>query len=260
MLQRMEDPKNMFTLDQIVGSKKQTPLRCIIYGPAGVGKTTLASRFPSPILLRVEDGAGELDIPTFPQQVRYLQELDAAITALKNGQHEFKTLIVDSIDWLEPIVWQYVCEGAGKKSIEEFGYGKGYVLACDIWRKVLAKIESLKAVGMNVVLIAHGLPVKFDPPDSDSYMRYDVKLHSKSAELVKEWADSIFFIQYQVRVTSADPSMLGSKGKATGDGTRVIYTAERPAYIAKSRKALPPVFPIEKIEDYGEFLKLVFEN
>lgn len=227
---------NPFDISAIVSSKGFQPMKIVLYGVPGIGKTTFAGTFPSPVLLRTENGAAALDIPTFPKLITSLQDLDMAIAALR-GDHQFKTLIIDSLDWLEPLVWQYVCTKEGKENIEDFGYGKGYVKVDDVWRAIQAKLEKLRTLrGMNIVTIAHAVPVTIDPPDSEPYQRYSLKLHRRGAALWMEWAEMILFLNYKARIVKKD----GEKAKATGSGDRVIYTAERPAYQAKSRWPLEP--------------------
>lgn len=218
----------------------------------------MAAAFPSPILLRIEDGASEIDVPTFGGIVRSMQDLDTALTALK-GKHPFKTLIVDSIDWLEPIIWAYTAKSQGKENIEDFGYGKGYVMAADVWRRVLNKFDILVSNGMNVVLIAHSQTARFDPPDSEPYMRYDIKLHARASDVIREWASAIYFLNYIVTVR-AESAVKRTKGKGIGDGMRCVYTSERPAFIAKSRKALPDHIDIESDTLYQPFVDMLFNS
>lgn len=248
--------ENVFSLGGIVSAKRSAPLRCVIYGPPGVGKTTMAAAFPSPILLRIEDGASEIDVPTFGGVVKTMQDFDGALNALK-GEHDFKTLIIDSIDWLEPIIWAYTAKSQNKDSIEDFGFGKGYVFAAEVWRRVLSKLDVLVSKGMSVVLIAHSQTTRFDPPDSEPYMRYDIKLHSRASDVIREWASAIYFLNYVVTVR-AESQVKHTKGKGMGDGTRCIYTSERPAFIAKSRKALPDSIDVDAGTMYRPFVEMLF--
>ena len=219
-----------FSLDTVRSSKNFEAQKVLLYGVPGIGKTTFAATFPAPILLRTEDGASALDVPTFPKLLQAMPEFDDAMKALQ-GRHSYKTLILDSLDWLEPIIWRYVCAKEGKGNIEDFGYGKGYVKVDDVWRMVQGKLEKLRQRGMHIVTIAHAVPITYDPPDSDPYQRYSVKLHKRAAAVWMEWADMTLFLNYKSKVISAE----GQKTKAKGSGDRVIYTAERPAYQAKSR-------------------------
>lgn len=227
-----EPAVNPFDLAAITTSRSFPPQKILIYGVPGVGKTTFASTFPAPILLRTEDGASALNIPTFPAIVTDLRQLDKAIAALLKG-HDFKTLIVDSLDWLEPLVLSYICEVAKKESIEDFGFGKGYVKAEETWRRIVAKLEKLRQRGMHIITIAHAVPVTYDAPDTDPYQRYSLKLHKRAAAVWMEWADMTLFLNYKANVIKSDKE--GGKAKAKGSGDRIIYTQERPAYQAKSR-------------------------
>lgn len=227
-----EPAVNPFDLAAITTSRSFPPQKILIYGVPGVGKTTFASTFPDPILLRTEDGASALNIPTFPAIVTDLRQLDKAIAALLKP-HDFKTLIVDSLDWLEPLVLSYICEVAKKESIEDFGFGKGYVKAEETWRRIVAKLEKLRQRGMHIITIAHAVPVTYDAPDTDPYQRYSLKLHKRAAAVWMEWADMTLFLNYKANVIKSNKE--GGKAKAKGSGDRIIYTQERPAYQAKSR-------------------------
>ena len=234
-----EELMDEFALNSIVSSRAPTmpPQKIVIYGTPGIGKTTFASTFPKPILMRFEDGASAMDVPTFPKLFTSLSDLNKGIKTLK-GDHDFKTLIIDSIDWMEPLVWAFTCqkhEGDPNKGIEQFGYGKGYIHADIVWRNIQSSLEYLRSQrGMNIIAIAHAVPVTVDPPDMEPYQRYSLKLHKRGAALWMEWADMILFINYKMHILK-DADNKTAKGKAKGTGERVIYTQERPAYQAKSR-------------------------
>lgn len=249
-----DDYIDAFCLDAITSSKSFPAQKIIIYGVPAVGKTTFATTFPAPILLRTEDGACALDVPTFPKIVSSLQDFDKVLAAL-HGEHQYKTLVIDSLDWLEPLVFEYACRAEGKLNIEDFGYGRGYVKADDIWRRVLAKLDLLRQKkGMHVVAIAHATPVLFDAPDTPAYQRYQLKLHKRGAALWTEWADMMLFVNYKVNVlASADQNSAAQKAQGTGE--RVIYSHERPAFLAKSRWPLPDEIFIGKDMTWAEFHK-----
>lgn len=228
---------NPFELAAVTSSKEWRGQKIIIYGVPGIGKTTFAGTFPKPILLRTEDGAAALDIPTFPARVTRMSDFNEVFKAL-NGKHDFKTLIIDSLDWLEPLVFQSVIDEHNrekpsdlKNSIEAFGYGKGYVKAKELWQRFFTKLDKLQERGMSIVAIAHAAAVIFEAPDADPYQRYSLKMNKHSAALWMEWADMILFLNYKTSVIKGESGKL--KGK--GHGERVIFTQERPAYQAKSR-------------------------
>ena len=224
-------------LDAVTSSKTFSPQKVVVYGIPGVGKTTFAGTWPKPVLLRTEDGAGALDIPTFPQVARSIDDVRKAMNALLKGNHEFKTLVIDSLDWLEPIVWEEVCREGGKRNIEDYGYGKGYVRVDEKWQRIQQGLDALRERRkMHIVCIAHAAAETFDPPDADPYQRYSIKLHKRARALWTEWAEMLLFLNYRAKVVRADGAV---KAKAYGSGERVIYTMERPAYQAKSRWPLP---------------------
>lgn len=234
-----EELMDEFSLNSIVSSRAETmpPQKIVIYGTPGIGKTTFAATFPRPILIRFEDGAAALDIPTFPKLFRDLKDLNKAMQTLK-GKHDFQTVIIDSLDWMEPSVFSYTCEkhnGDPDKGIEQFPYGKGYMHADIVWRNIQQSLEHLRVKrGMNIIAIAHAAPVIVDLPDLDPYQRYSMKLHKRGSALWMEWADMILFVNYKAKVHK-DLNDNRAKGKAKGTGERVIHTQERPAYQAKCR-------------------------
>ncbi|MDR1946420.1 MAG: ATP-binding protein [Desulfovibrio sp.] len=227
---------NPFSLQSVVSSKARTmpPQKIVIYGTPGIGKTTFAGTFPDPILVRFEDGAAALDIPTFPQLVTGVTQLNMIFAALK-GQHSYKSVIFDSLDWLEPLTWAYLCDKEKVDNIESFGYGKGYIKLDEVWRQIQSKLECLRTQrGMNVIVIAHAAAVTVDLPDSEAYQRYSMKLHKRAAALWMEWADMILFTNYETHIQKDEKKKM-AKAKGIGTGNRVIFTQERPAYQAKCR-------------------------
>jgi AAA domain len=110
--------------------------RILIHGVAGVGKTTFAAAAPKPVFVQTEDGLGTLEVPRFPL-ARTFDEVMEGLATLYTDRHDFETIVVDSVDWLEPLIWQRACRDNGWVSIEDAGYGKGYVAALDLWRQYL---------------------------------------------------------------------------------------------------------------------------
>lgn len=215
------------------------PPRVMIYGPQGVGKTTFGASAPNPIMVPVEDGMGHLGIPSFPLLTTYEQVMEA-LYAVLTEQHDYSTLVLDSIDWLEPLVWRYTCSRFKKSDIEDFGYGKGYISALDDWRVVLQTLSDIRMKrGMAVVIVSHAHVKKYDDPTAESYDRYQIKLHDRASALLEEWCDAILFLNHRISVAKDDAGFNKTRKRGVGTGERVIYTEERPAFKAKNRYDLP---------------------
>ena len=210
------------------------PQKAVIYGPEGVGKTTLASQLPSPVFLDTEGGTHHLDVVRFPD-VRTWDDVLAATKSLASGDHEFKSFVIDTADWLEKRLAEHLCRKANKESIEDFGYGKGYVLIAEEFAKFLASLDALLARGIHVVFLAHSTVRKFESPDqAGSYDRYELKLSKQVAPLLKEWADLILFTNYVTKVAESDTG----RRRGIGGRERVIMTTHCAAYDAKNRHGL----------------------
>jgi hypothetical protein len=169
-----------------------------------------------------------------------------SLSALYSEPHEFSTVVIDSVDWLEPLVWAKACRDNGWGSIEDAGYGKGYVAALGLWRQYIEGLNALRDDrGMTVVQIAHTDIKRFDSPEHDPYDRYVIKLHSRAAALLQEHSDIVLFANYRISTVKSDVGFNKKISRAVGSGERVIHTAERPAYLAKNRYGLPDTLPLE---------------
>ena len=210
------------------------PQKAVIYGPEGVGKSTLASHLPSPVFLDTEGGTHHLDVVRFPD-ARTWDDVTSAAAQLARGDHEFKSFVIDTADWLEKRLAEHLCRKASKESIEDFGYGKGYVLVAEEFAKFLASLDTLLHGGTHIVFLAHSTVRKFESPDQvGSYDRYELKLSKQVAPLLKEWADLILFTNYVTKVAESD----SGRRRGIGGRERVIMTTHCAAYDAKNRHGL----------------------
>lgn len=226
------------SLASLQRKERPKPPIVTVFGPGGVGKTTFAAGAPNPVLLAVEDGIGSLDVPHW--RITSYAELMAAIGVLYSEEHDRKSVIVDTLDWCEPVVWAETCARNNWQSIEDAGYGKGYVAALVVWREVIEGLRALRDErGMTVILLAHHQVKKFDDPTTDSYDRYLLKLHDKASALFLELSDVVAFLNYRISIREEKKgnTVLGRRG--VGGGNRVLYLEERPGFTAKNRYATP---------------------
>lgn len=219
-------------------TRNSLPPRVVIHGDGGVGKTTFAAGAYAPIFLPFEDGLSGIETSAFPLLTSYDQALEAIATLAGDG-HEYGTAVVDSLDWLEPLIWHKVARAAGKQSIEEISYGKGYAEALPLWRDFLDGLNHLReAKGMAVILIAHSEIKRFEAPDSEPFDRYQIKLHKGANAMVREWADVIGFAHHETAIKKENNGFT-TRSRGIGTGRRLLRVVETPACVAKNRYALP---------------------
>jgi len=239
-----------------VKSMKQTfrPRKVLIYGTSGVGKTTWASKWPKPVMIRTEDGANGLDCDAFDLATDITQFTEH-LGQLETEQHEYETLIIDSLDWLERIFWAHVCKEGGKETIKDFGYGDGYVAAAALWSRLTNRLSGLIDKGMNIVLIAHASKETVQDPEHGAYDRFAPKLDKRANGIITEWCDEVLYATFPM-VTKTDPTDKSKKNArqlAVGIDGRVIYTTYKPHRFAKNRLGLPEEMPLD-FESYWQFV------
>jgi hypothetical protein len=223
--------------------KGRTPhaWKVLLYGTPGCGKSTLATSAPRPLFLDLEGGLDRIDCERTPR----LQTLDEIKVAMRYALTEgYKTVVIDTIDEVERILSEIVCQRARKPSLAAFDYGKGHELLLEEWKAVVAMFDAVKAKGTNVFLIGHEQVKKFEDPAAENYDKYLLKMHQKSAAYLTAKMDAVLFARYQMAVKEREGSG-GQKRRAVGDGSRVIHTAERPCWIAKNRFGLPETIPMD---------------
>jgi hypothetical protein len=218
----------------IIEGKEKRPLKIVIYGPEGIGKSTFASQFPDPLFIDTEGGTSNLNI----RRIKCNKSWDELISIVKEicaNPSVCKTLVLDTADWSEFLCINAVCEKYRKINIEDFGFGKGYVYLLDEFSKLLALLDQLIEVGINVVITAHAKPRKFElPEEQGAFDRYEMKLTRQVAPLIKEWCDALFFVNYKIYVVTTENNTKKAQG-----GKRVLYTTHNPTYDAKNRFNLP---------------------
>ena len=217
--------------------KQVVPPRICIYGGHGIGKSTLASQFPAPIFISTEDGLDSLDVTSFPKATT-LADVVGSIKTLLKEEHAFKTVVVDSVDWLiEPLIVTSVNAQYDEK---EQAYGKGQMYVAEEFREILQGLDALRTRrGMNVVLIAHASVVKFEDPRTEPYDRYQPKLPNRCNALLQEWADVLAFAAFKVIIKKDDAGFNAKKTRGTTNGDRLLHFIETPAYAAKNRYNCP---------------------
>ena len=224
---------------KIERGRRHSPVRAVIYGTEGIGKTTLAAAFPSPVILDTEEGTHHLDCARV--SIGSWDELRAAVAEIGSRPSEFRTVVIDSADWAERLLVENLLVEHKQKSIEGFGFGKGYTLLAEGFGRFLTQCDALVGVGLNVAFVAHSKVQRTSPPDmADGFDRYELKLTKQTAPLLKEWCDLLAFCNYKTSVSE------GSDGrkKATGGKRRLMHVERAAAWDAKNRYGLDAELPM----------------
>ena len=235
---------------KIIEGKEKRPLKIVIYGPEGIGKSTFASKFPDPLFIDTEGGTSNLDV----RRIKCSKSWDELLLIVKEiikNPTICKTLVLDTADWSETMCINAVTEKYRKNNIEDFGYGKGYTYLLDEYTRLLSLFDELIEVGINVVITAHAKPRKFElPEEQGAFDRYEMKLTRQVAPVIKEWCDALFFVNYKIYVVTTESNTKKAQG-----GKRVLYTTHNPTYDAKNRFDLP-----EELELKFEAIEHLFEG
>jgi hypothetical protein len=223
--------------DALKKGKQSVPPRICIYGGHGIGKSTLASKFPEPIFISTEDGIDSLDVTSFPRATKVKDVVENIKTLIKED-HKFKTVVIDSVDWLiEPLI---VTNVEASHDAKDLAYGKSQMFVAEEFREILQGLDVLRHKrGMNVVLIAHAAVVKFEDPRTEPYDRYQPKLPNRCNALLQEWADVLAFAAFKVIIKKADAGFNATKSRGVTTGERLLHFIENPAFAAKNRYTCP---------------------
>ena len=232
---------------EITSGSVQSAQKVVLYGPEGIGKSSLAAQFPNPVFIDTEGSTKRLNVKRLPKPSSWEMLKQQAVWVKQQGSSVFGSLIIDTVDWAEMLCVDSVCAAHSKAGIEDFGYGKGYIYVAEEIGRFLNLLSDVVEAGIHVVLTAHAQIIKFEQPDEmGAYDRYQLKLGQKTASrtapLVKEWSDILLFINYKTFSVATDKD--GKKNKSQG-GARTMYTTHHPAWDAKNRHGLPDELPLD---------------
>jgi hypothetical protein len=244
------------SLQKVTSGKFEVPDRILLYGVEGIGKSTWAvgdkelaqKGAPDPYVIGVEDGTAHLDCKRAnrPDGGWRWQDVLDTIDLLRQEKHDFKSVVLDTLDETESLIWRHVCERDNYDNIEAYGYGKGFNVALTEWRLLKSALEQLqREKQMNVILIAHSQIRTFKNPEAEDFDRYELKLHGKAAGALKDWCECVFFAQYET-LTARAKANAPVKGVSTGN--RIMRTTRTAAWDAKNRYRLTETLPLKFAE------------
>jgi len=245
------------SITALASQRQQLPPRMVIYGVDGIGKSTFASESPGPIFLPTEDGATRIDVPQFPLAVSWSEVIECLQVLSQQGEHDYQTLVIDSIDWAQHLCVEHVVQGEFDGNTNRFdSYGAGYKALLREMRVLIQWLDHLhKRCGMGIIMIAHSTVKTINNPSGDNYDKYQSTLIDSPSTsiwgMVKEWADIVLFMNREIMVKK--DSKTSNKGKGMDTGRRLCYSAPQAAWDAKVRAgwSLPESFELR----YAEFDK-----
>lgn len=240
----------MSLLNKIQRGVANKPPRILVYGTEGIGKTTCASQAPSPIFIQTEDGMDQIASDRF-DLARSYDDVYANLRDIHQEPHDYETLVIDSLDWLERLIFDRLCEQFGVTSIEKVdgGYGKGYTHATSVWREFISLLDAIRADRqMAIILLAHSKIERFEDPESSPYDRYSPRLHRNASALVCEWCDAVLFATRKIRTQSEDTGFNRKRTIAQpigrGGGDRILRCVGGPSCVAKNRYGITDDLPL----------------
>lgn len=254
-----------FDLESITIQEGMSPPRILLLGVEKIGKSTFASQAPEPVFLPIkgEEGIDAIKVKQFPTCNSYDDVLQC-LGALAEGDHDYRTVVIDSSSALEPLIWDKTCrENGNVESIEKVGggYAKGYTEALKYWRQLSGALDWLREKKqISSIIIGHIHIKRFDDPGNESYDQFQWDIHTKAANLMYRWADCILFCNTQVVVRKEDIGFQKEKKRGVDPtGERFLFTQRRPAHPGGGRGVFGRI-PYKLPLSWAAFQKAVEEE
>jgi hypothetical protein len=226
----------------------------LIFGPEGRGKTTLASKFPKPLGLLLERGLPRGVTMDAVEDIKSYSDVIMTLGELIKEPHDYETLVIDTLDALEPMLLVHVCAKNNWRNIETPSYGKGWLIADDEWRHLLRGLTALRdRRRMTIVLIAHSTIENVSDPRAPTFTQYLPKLHKRARHLVLDACDVVGFLAEDLR-TVTDGEGFRERIRATSGNQRFLFVEGQPAFSAKNRFAMSPKIAIPPDFNIGELI------
>jgi hypothetical protein len=232
--------------DLITTGKTELPPRICVFGDPKIGKSTWAAQAPKPLFIPVDDGVDEIGVDRLPQP----ENFDTLMYYVsQTSETLYRTVVIDTLDKVELLIWAEVVRSAGKSSIEDLPFKEGYTRAVDYWQQLLSQLEQCRAIGQIVILLGHVAVGKVNDPAKGSYERCGLSLHKHASKLIYGWVDVIAYAHHEIVVSAERNKKSKVAAVGGGSGARVLRCGGSPQVLAGNRLGLPDVLPL----DWAEF-------
>ncbi len=243
----------------ITSGRLSRPVKAVLYGVEGIGKTTFAAQFPKPLFVDLDTGSARMDVDRVSNMASWQELMDTLLEISQMDDSPYSTVVIDTVDMAAELCKKYVCQRAKKDTIEDFGFGRGYPILAQEFSKLISWATVLIDKGYNVVFIGHAMQrVVTKPDDTGSYDHWEMKLPGKGnnslGALLKEWADLLLFADYRITIVQKDDNGRGKAAKNSGE--RRMRANHSPFADAKNRFGLGDDLPFE----YAEIASIVPER
>lgn len=247
------------SLSNLRSSKVDRPPVCLFYAGDGDCKTSLASEFPTPIYLRSEGEEPPSDAPEMPTaDITSWEDIEDTFNLLLTEEHEFKTVIVDTVDGIAPFVEAVTAQRIGAASINDnskgspAAFGNGFKESEVEWGQFMDGCAALSRAGMNVVILGHREIRNFKSPTTDPYDQYDVALNKRAAPIVRARCDLVGFMSRRVSLKEKEVSRNNKVTHAEGGKEVQIHTVGGAGFHAKNRYGLPEAVTYRRGSGYAD--------
>lgn len=249
----------------IVKGKRPGPRRTLMYAEHGVGKSSWAAGAPNPLFLDIEEGTNDLDVSRWDEPISSYTQLIGILEWVRHQPHDYHSLVLDTLDWIEKLIFKDISQNAGVATVQDIDFGKGPPRAVPKWDFLLSQLALIQSQRrMGIILLSHARLEKVSPPDAPAYDRYSPDLWSNGknegvAPIIQEWCDEVFFVRKK-RIVRTEGKGLNERGLAIGTEEREMLTSDSGFARAKNRLNMPPVLPVPRESPWSEYHKYIVAN
>ena len=208
-------------------SSKKRPMRIMVYGDPGIGKSTLGASMPGALMVDMNGRTDHLFVDRHEQDTWSWADFEKL---LKSGP-KCGSLVFDDVVGMAELAEDEVAKDY-QKPFAKIGWRDGHKAAATLWLTLLARIERWqRASGAHVCMICHARVAKQKNPAGEDYGQIVPDLEPEVRAPIVRWCDAVFYAHREI--------LVGSDGKAVETGRHVLDTCGSAGWLAKNQWSLP---------------------